>query len=219
MHTDSSILKGLQEQLVLPLYYHADPQVSIDILKALHAAGIRYVEYTDRGDAALDNFKAMRAVANELDGLYLGIGTIKAPAKATAYIDAGADFIIAPSVNTEVGAVCAAAGKLWIPGCMTPTEIATAENAGATMVKVFPGNLLGPSYITAIRDIFPKMKFLVTGGVEATADNLAGWFRSGVSGVGMGSKVLTKELIAEANYAALTQKVKEALELAKAAKA
>lgn len=218
MPTESNIFAGIAAQQVLPLYYHDDAQVSIDILKALYAAGIRYVEYTDRGGAALENFKAMRAVANELEGLFLGIGTIKNTAKAEAYIAAGADFIIAPSVNVEVGAVCTQAGKPWIPGCMTPTEIATAENAGATMVKIFPGSLLGPGYITAIKELFPRMRYLVTGGVEATADNLQSWFKAGVSGVGMGSKVLTKELIAAGDYPALTEKMKEALELAKAAK-
>ncbi|OLY92123.1 2-dehydro-3-deoxyphosphogluconate aldolase / (4S)-4-hydroxy-2-oxoglutarate aldolase [Cnuella takakiae] len=218
MPTESNIFAGIAAQQVLPLYYHDDAQVSIKILKALYAAGIHYVEYTDRGGAALENFKAMRAVANELEGLFLGIGTIKNIAKAEAYIAAGADFIIAPSVNVEVGAVCAQAGKPWIPGCMTPTEIATAENAGATMVKIFPGSLLGPGYITAIKELFPGMRYLVTGGVEATADNLKGWFNAGVTGVGMGSKVLTKELIAAGDYPALTEKMKKALELAKAAK-
>lgn len=211
MHPDNTVLEGICRQKLLPLYYHDDVEVSIALLKALYDAGIRYVEYTNRGNHALPNFEAMRKVAEGMADLCLGVGTIKKMESAHDFIAAGAHFIIAPSINAEVGQVCAQAGVPWIPGCMTPTEIAVAENAGATLVKIFPGSLLGPGYITAIRELFPGMRYLVTGGVDTTEANLTAWFRAGVSGVGMGSKVLTKELVDQRNFAAITQQVRAAL--------
>ncbi|GAA4321631.1 bifunctional 4-hydroxy-2-oxoglutarate aldolase/2-dehydro-3-deoxy-phosphogluconate aldolase [Flaviaesturariibacter amylovorans] len=195
MFTKQAHIDGLLEQKLLPLFYHDSADTSVLVLEALYGAGIRYVEYTNRGAAAPANFGVLRAAASHMPGLQLGIGTIKNPQQAEQYLAFGADFIICPSMNAEVAAVAAAAGRLWIPGCMTPTEIAAAENAGATLVKIFPGNILGPGFISAVKDLFPGMRFLVTGGVEAEAENLASWFRAGVSGVGMGSKLLTKALV------------------------
>ena len=160
--------KALLQQKILPLYYHDSADVSVEILKALYGGGIRILEYTNRGEAALENFILLRkAVDKTMPDLQLGIGTVKTKKQAGKFIDAGADFIVAPSINEEVGEAAAKEKLLWIPGCMTPTEIARAENAGADIVKIFPGNLLGPSYINSIRDLFPDLRFIVTGGVEA----------------------------------------------------
>ena len=214
MHKKQASIQSLLAQKLLPLYYHEDAGVSKDILHALYDAGIRILEYTNRGGAALENFRVLRAEATaHMPGLQLGIGTIKNSEQAGAYIGAGADFIVCPSVNIEVGEVVDRAGLLWVPGCMTPTEIATAENAGATIVKIFPGNILGPSYITSIKDLFPQLQFVVTGGVEAEAANLENWFRAGVVGVGMGSKLLTKKRIDEKDYKGLTEATVRALKL------
>lgn len=204
----------LLEQKLLPLYYHASYEKSLAILQALYEAGIRMVEYTNRGSSALENFQRLKRVAErEMPQLMLGIGTIKNEEAAVQYIDAGADFIIAPSINEAVGETVQGNGLLWIPGCMTPTEIAAAENAGASIVKIFPGNLLGPAYITAIKDLFPDLKFVVTGGVEAEADNLRSWFRAGVAGVGMGSKLISKEIIEQNDFERLKEATTNALRL------
>src|SRR5205085_7132898 len=128
---------------------------------------------------ALDNFYSLRKQADKKwPGLQLGIGTIKTKKQAKKFIEAGADFIICPTINEEVGEVVQDAKLLWIPGCMTATEIAVAESAGATLVKIFPGNILGPSYVSAIKDLFPDLLFMPTGGVEAEENNLKGWFKS-----------------------------------------
>ena len=172
------------------------------------------MEYKNRGEAALENFAVLRkAVDKEMPELQLGIGTIKTKKQARKYIEAGADFIVCPSINEEVGELVQDEKLLWIPGCMTPTEIATAENAGAEIVKIFPGNLLGPSYITSIKDLFPNLRFVVTGGVEAEAGNLREWFKSGVIGVGMGSKLVTKGIIESKNYQGLKQATAQALQM------
>lgn len=216
MHKKQQAVLVLLDQKLLPLYYHESEAVSIEILKALYDAGIRIVEYTNRGENALANFKALRKeVDKNMHGLLLGIGTIKNKKQAKKYIEAGADFVVAPSINEEVGEVVMKEELLWIPGCMTPTEIASAENAGAEIIKIFPGNLLGPSFITAIKDLFPALKFVVTGGVEAEEKNLKEWFTSGVVAVGMGSKLISKQMIEGKDYEGLKTAAVNALGLVK----
>ncbi|WP_121356431.1 bifunctional 4-hydroxy-2-oxoglutarate aldolase/2-dehydro-3-deoxy-phosphogluconate aldolase [Flavisolibacter nicotianae] len=216
MDKKQQALDLLFSQKILPLYYHDSAEVSTKILEALYDAGIRAVEYTNRGEAALDNFQQLRkAVDERMPGLLLGVGTIKTKKAAGDFVDAGADFVICPSLNTKVGKLVSKAGLLWVPGCMTATEIARAENAGATLVKIFPGNILGPSYITAIKDIFPGLRFVVTGGVEAEEMNLRSWFSVGVAGVGLGSKLISKELIERQDYEGLKEATQRALALVK----
>lgn len=206
--------KALLEQKFLPLYYHDSPEVSIEILKALYEGGVRILEYTNRGEAALDNFAVLRKTVDKtMPELQLGIGTIKTKKQARKYLEAGADFIVCPSINEEVGELVLEEKLLWIPGCMTPTEIATAENAGAAIVKIFPGNILGPSYITAIKDLFPGLRFVVTGGVESEENNLRGWFSAGVVGVGMGSKLISKEIVERKDYEGLRQLTQKTIQL------
>lgn len=216
MHKKEQPLQVLLEQKLLPLYYHESEEVSIAILKALYDAGVRIVEYTHRGENALENFKVLRKEADKsMAELLLGIGTVKGKKQAKKYMEAGADFIVAPSINEEVGELTLKANLLWIPGCMTPTEIAGAENAGAEIIKIFPGNLLGSSFVTAVKDLFPDLKFIVTGGVEAEENNLRDWFRSGVVGVGMGSKLISKQMIEGRDYKGLKAAAVNALRLVK----
>jgi 2-dehydro-3-deoxyphosphogluconate aldolase/(4S)-4-hydroxy-2-oxoglutarate aldolase len=208
------ILNRIIKQGVLPLYFHPDPAVSVGVLKALYAAGIRAVEYTNRGEAALENFEALKEVRdNELPELLLGIGTIKRKKEAKAFIKAGADYIISPGMIEEVAEAAIKEDILWIPGCMTPSEIIKAEETGAKFVKLFPGNLLGPGFVSAVRELFPEVLFMPTGGVEVNKDNLSAWFKSGVVAVGMGSKLITKEILENKDYAMLTTKTQEALAL------
>lgn len=218
MDKKEKAIQLLLEQRLLPLYYHESAEVSIEILQALYDAGVRILEYTNRGAAALANFKNLRkAVNKKMPGLLLGIGTIKSKKQAKKYIEAGADFIVCPSMNEGVAETVEDAKLLWIPGCMTPTEIAAAENAGAIIVKIFPGDILGPSYISAIKGLFPNLKFMPTGGVEAKANNLREWFKAGVVAVGMGSKLITKEIIDRRNYEGLKEATIKALQLVKEA--
>lgn len=208
------IIKKIAEQGMLPLYFHTDPTVSVEVLKALYAAGIRAVEYTNRGEAALENFKLMKETRDrELPELLLGIGTIKRKKDAKAFMKAGADFIIAPGMIEEVAEAVHKEEMLWIPGCMTPTEIIRAEEAGAKLVKLFPGNMLGPTFVSAIKELFPDLYFMPTGGVEVNKENLTAWFKSGVVAVGMGSKLITKEILEKKEYEQLINKTKEAITL------
>lgn len=214
MDKKSEILKLIPEQGVLPLFFYKDTQVSIEVLKALYSAGIRSVEYTNRGEAALTNFREMRKVCDtELKGMYLGVGTIKNAETARAFIEAGADYIISPGLVEDAIKVAEENGLLWVPGCMTPTEIIRAEQLGAKMVKLFPGNLLGPSFLSAIKELFPNLLFMPTGGVEVEKENLAGWFKAGVCAVGMGSKLITKSALENRDYEGIKTSTLKSLDL------
>ena len=210
----TEIVTTIREQGVLPLYFNQDKEVSLQVLRALYAAGIRTVEYTNRGEAALRNFKALRQVCDaELQGLHLGIGTIKSGDEAKAFIDAGADYLISPGVVKAAAKVADKAGLLYVPGCLTPTEMIRAEALGATLVKVFPGNILGPGYISSVKELFSGLQFMVTGGVEPEEANLRGWFGAGVVAVGMGSKLITKQVLEAGDYAKITSLTLESLQL------
>ena len=212
MEKKEELLQGIPNQGVLPLYFNKDAEVSLEVLRALYKAGIRMVEYTNRGEAALQNFKKMCEVRdNELKDLHLGIGTIKNAAMAETYIDAGADFIICPGLIEEVAAAADKHNMLWIPGCMTPSEIIRAENLGAKMIKLFPGNILGPEYMASIKALFPDLLFMPTGGVSLDKENIAAWFRAGVCAVGMGSNLVSKQLLEEKNYSQIQELTQQAI--------
>jgi 2-dehydro-3-deoxyphosphogluconate aldolase/(4S)-4-hydroxy-2-oxoglutarate aldolase len=213
MDKKAELLKLVPEQGILPLYFHKDPTVSIGLLKALYAAGIKTVEYTNRGEAALSNFREMKKVCeNELKGMYLGVGTIKNAESAKAFIDAGADYIISPGLVEDAAEVADQNNMLWVPGCMTPTEIIRAEKLGAKFVKLFPGNILGPSFLSGIKALFPDLLFMPTGGVDTSRENISGWFKAGVCAVGMGSNLVTKDIMENREYDLLTENTMKVLE-------
>jgi 2-dehydro-3-deoxyphosphogluconate aldolase/(4S)-4-hydroxy-2-oxoglutarate aldolase len=214
MNKKSEILQLIPEQGLLPLFFYKDADVSVEVLRALYEAGIRTVEYTNRGEAALKNFEKLRqACDGELEGMYLGVGTIKDAEAAKNFIDAGADYIISPGLVKDAIKVAEKHDVLWVPGCMTPTEIIRAEKLGAKTVKLFPGNLLGPSFLSAIKELFPGLLFMPTGGVEVEKENLSGWFKAGVCAVGMGSKLITKQSLENRDYAKITDLTRQAIEI------
>jgi 2-dehydro-3-deoxyphosphogluconate aldolase/(4S)-4-hydroxy-2-oxoglutarate aldolase len=199
---------------ILPLYYCHSKTVSIDVARVLYKAGVRVIEYTNRGVAALENFTAMKKVLREeLPLLHLGIGTVKSKEEAEAFVQAGADFIVAPIVNPEVAAVAAAAGLPWIPGCMTPTEIYQAQQLGAPVIKLFPANVLKPEFMQAIFTLFIGQKFIPTGGIDIDEQAIRDWLRSGVAAVGIGNKLVTNEVLAGGQYDLLYDKTVELLEM------
>lgn len=203
---------------LLPLFYHDDPITSYEIISALYKGGVRTIEYTNRGPHAIENFKYLKQrISETYPDILLGIGTIKNANEAKQFISLEADFIVSPTINPEVGLIAKDAGLLWIPGCMTSTEIDLAERSSASLIKIFPGNILGPAFISAVKELFPNIKFMPTGGVEPELNNLKDWFDSGVVAVGMGSKLISKSLVAEKNYYKITEDVIRAIKLIKTA--
>jgi 2-dehydro-3-deoxyphosphogluconate aldolase/(4S)-4-hydroxy-2-oxoglutarate aldolase len=167
----------------------------------------------------LENFKLLKkAQQDEMPELILGIGTIKTEAEAIYFINAGADFIVAPIVNPAVAKIAQDNGVLWCPGCMTPTEIFLAQQHGAGLIKLFPANILGHSFLSAIKELFPGQLFMPTGGVELNIENLSGWFKAGVCAVGLGSKLITKDILAKGLYEQLVNDTQQALNLVKASR-
>jgi 2-dehydro-3-deoxyphosphogluconate aldolase/(4S)-4-hydroxy-2-oxoglutarate aldolase len=202
------------QQGMLPLYFNADETVSVEILRAIYKAGVKAVEYTNRGEAALSNFKKLVEIRNaEMSGMLLGVGTIKNLEQAEAYIAAGTDFMVSPGYVKEVADKANSIGMFYAPGCMTPTEIIAAENNGIQFIKLFPGNMLGPDFLSSIKDIFPKLLFMPTGGVDTTKENIEGWFKAGVCAVGMGSKLISKKLMEAKNYEEIAQSTQSVLAL------
>jgi 2-dehydro-3-deoxyphosphogluconate aldolase/(4S)-4-hydroxy-2-oxoglutarate aldolase len=219
MSTIQKVTDAIIEQGILPLYYNADENVTIEVLRAIYKGGIKAVEYTSRGENALSNFTKMVAVRNaEMPEMLLGIGTIKNLKQAEEYYNVGADFFISPGFVPEVAAFLKSKEVLYSPGCMTPTEIIAAENAGVKFIKLFPGSNLGPEFLSAIRDIFPNLNFMPTGGVDTTKESISEWFAAGVSAVGMGSKLISKKLMAEKDYTTIETETKKVLELIKTIK-
>jgi len=214
MSKTQQIADAIIKQGMLPLYFNSSEEVSLDVLKAIYSAGVKAVEYTNRGDAALANFKKMVALRNaEMPGLLLGVGTIKNMQHATDYMAAGADFLVSPGFVPDVAAYCVSNDIFYAPGCMTPSEIIAAENSGIKFIKLFPGNMLGPEFLTTIKDIFPKLLFMPTGGVDTTKENIEGWFKAGVCAVGMGSKLISKKLMEAKDYGTMESETKKVLEL------
>jgi 2-dehydro-3-deoxyphosphogluconate aldolase / (4S)-4-hydroxy-2-oxoglutarate aldolase len=214
MDRKKKILDLVIEQGIVPLYFHPDAEVSAQILKALYNAGSRVVEYTNRGENAVNNFLQLRKVADkELPGLQLGAGTIKNKIEATEFINEGANFIVCPGVIEGVATLADNNDLLWIPGCLTPTEIILADDLGAQLVKLFPGSLLGPSYLAAVKEIFPDLLFMPAGGIETNEENLTGWFKSGASAVGLGTKLISKNLVETKDYQGMESLTRQTLQL------
>lgn len=217
--TQDQVIPAITGQGMLPLYYNADETVTIEVLRAVYRAGVKAIEYTNRGDAALANFKKMVEIRDkEMKGLMLGVGTIKSLDHAKSYVAAGADFMVSPGFVPEVASYAAKENMFYAPGCMTPGEIIAAENAGIKFIKLFPGNMLGPEFVTSIKDIFPKLLFMPTGGVDTTKENIEGWFKAGVCAVGMGSKLISKKLMEQKDYAAIEQSTKDVFAIINAIK-
>lgn len=208
------ISDAIIQQGMLPLYFNADETVSVEVLRAIYKAGVKAVEYTNRGEAALKNFTKMVGVRNEeMPDLLLGVGTIKSLQQANDYMRVGADFLVSPGFVKEVAEYAVGNDIFYAPGCMTPSEIIAAENAGIKFIKLFPGNMLGPEFLSGIKDIFPKLLFMPTGGVDTTKENIEGWFKAGVCAVGMGSKLISKKLMESKDYATIELETKNVLAL------
>jgi 2-dehydro-3-deoxyphosphogluconate aldolase/(4S)-4-hydroxy-2-oxoglutarate aldolase len=208
------VTDAIVQQGILPLYFNPDETVSVEVLRSIYKAGIKAVEYTNRGEAALKNFTKMVEVRNaEMPGLLMGVGTIKNLKQAEDYMRAGADFLVSPGFVKEVADYAIGKDIFYAPGCMTPSEIIAAENAGVKFIKLFPGNLLGTDFLTTIKDIFPKLLFMPTGGVDTTKENIEGWYKAGVCAVGMGSKLISKKLMEAKDYATIESETKKVLEL------
>ena len=174
------------------------------------------MEFTARGDFAHEVFGELTKYAiKELPGMIMGVGSVTDAAAASLYMSLGANFIVTPVLREDIALVCNRRKVLWSPGCGSLTEIARAEELGCEIVKLFPGDIYGPEFVKGVKGPQPWTSIMPTGGVSPTKENLSGWFSAGVTCVGMGSQLISKEILAAKDYEKLKSEVKAALALIK----
>ena len=209
------IIEAMKGAGIVPLFTHDNPDDAQQVLEAAYRGGIRVFEFTNRRSNSFEVFAHLLEVAKKYPDLMLGIGTIMDGATTKRFIDAGADFIISPILKLEMAKVCHEYSVPWIPGCATLTEIVTAKDNGAEIIKLFPASILGPGFVSSIMPVVPGLQLMITGGVEPTEKSLTSWFKAGATCVGMGSQLFTKEILAQKDWPLLQQKVAECLSIAK----
>ena len=194
---------------IIPVFNHEDKHVTENVLSACYKSGMRAFEFTNRGTHSVDVFKYIISNRFKFPDMSIGIGSIMNTAQAQEYVKIGADFVVAPYLDLWVGSYCIKAGKPWIPGCGTLTEIISAQKAGADLIKLFPGGVLGPEFVKSVLGPCPDLKLMPTGGVAPTKVNLESWFNAGVFSIGMGSKLFDKEVIKPENQDVLINKISQ----------
>ena len=201
---------------MVPLFYHSDIEIAKKILKACYEGGARLLEFTSRGDFAHQIFDELnKYVLTELPDMIMGVGSVTDSPAASLYMQLGANFIVTPVLREDIAVVCNRRKVLWSAGCGSLTEITRAEELGGEIVKLFPGSTYGPDFVRAIKGPQPWTSIMPTGGVSTEEDNLRGWFDAGVPCVGMGSKLISNEILANEDFEVLKTKVAETLKLIK----
>ncbi len=198
---------------MVPLFYHDQPEVAQEIVKAISAGGARVLEFTNRGEKALTVFSHLNNfIEHEKLAIILGVGSVIDAPTAALYIAHGANFIVGPLFNPEVARLVNRRKIAYLPGCGTVAEISTAEEAGVEIVKVFPGETVGgPAFITAVLGPMPWTRLMPTGGVEATRESVQSWIKAGACCVGLGSNLVRKEWVANGNYQAIQETTRNIL--------
>ena len=197
---------------IVPVFYHSNPEIAKQVVKACYDGGVRAFEFTNRGDFAHEVFaEVVKYAAKECPELAVGVGSVFDPATAALYLQLGACFVVGPLFNPEVARVCNRRSVPYTPGCGTVSEVGAAQECGCDLCKVFPGDVLGPKFVKGLTAPMPWSKLMVTGGVEPTRENISAWFAAGVYCVGMGSKLFPKDKIAAADWQYISDKCAEAI--------
>lgn len=192
---------------LVPVFYNSNPEVCLQVFHASYAAGIRAFELTNRGSNALATFKLLQNDIKNFPGYILGAGTVFKDADAEAFIEAGASFIVSPCFIETVADVCYQNKIPYMPGCMTIKEVFYATEAGCEVIKVFPGEVLGTSFVKAVKSVLPKVKLMITGGVSPKRESIQSWFEAGASAVGLGSQLFKSEILEKGNFKAIEEAI------------
>ncbi len=208
------VLQKVAEQGMMPLFYNPDVELGKQVIAACYEGGARLLEFTNRGDFAHEVFGELNKFCRkELPEMIMGVGSINDAGTASLFMQLGANFIVSASLREDIAKVCNRRKVPYMPGCGTLTEIGKAEELGCDIVKLFPGSVYGPGFIKAIKGPQPWTNIMPTGGVAPTEENLKGWFGAGAICVGMGSKLISKQIIKDKDFKALTTKTKAALQV------
>lgn len=207
------VLNTVVDLGLVPVFYHADLDVARQIVATCRAGGARVVEFTNRGDFAFQIFAQLaQDIAKSHLDVILGIGTIVDAPTAALYLSAGANFVVGPILNPEVAKLCNRRKVAYMPGCGSATEISQAEELGVEIVKVFPGAQVGgPGFVKAVLAPSPWTRIMPTGGVDASEESIRAWFEAGAACVGIGSKLIAKDLVAAGDFDAISTKVTQVL--------
>jgi 2-dehydro-3-deoxyphosphogluconate aldolase/(4S)-4-hydroxy-2-oxoglutarate aldolase len=209
------VLNTMVETGMVPVFYDARIEVAREVAAACLKGGCPLLEFTNRGDHAWEVFSELeRYCAREIPELVLGVGSVVDPGTAAMYINCGANFVVGPLLNAEVARACNRRKIPYSPGCGSVSEISQAEELGCEIIKIFPGKEVGgPSFVKSVKGPCPWVSIMPTGGVEPTEASLKAWFDAGVACVGMGSNLLTKELLKAGDYAGIAAQVRSTMEL------
>lgn len=207
----SQIISSLKATGVCPMFYHGDVEVARNIVDVSYAGGVRSIEFTNRGPNAFEVFKNILKYSEKYDGLSIGIGTILDAKTTEKFIKAGAHFIVSPILRPEMADVCKKHDRLWIPGAATITELVNAKLLGADIIKIFPASVLGPAFVSSVLPVVPDLQLMATGGIEPTYKSLSEWFNAGIVCAGLGSQLITKDILAKKDWHTLKHKVNDAV--------
>ncbi len=205
----------MRESGAIPLYYNPDLEVMKDVISACYRGGMTIFEFTNRGDLAHELFaELVKWSREEMPDLILGVGTVVDAGTCSLYIQLGAKFIVSPLLNEEMARVCNRRKILWMPGCATASEINKAEELGAEVVKLFPGPTVGGAkFMKAYLGPCPWSNIMPSGGVSPTRENLTEWFEAGAFCVGMGSQLISSEIINKKDYKKLEELSRLAMDI------
>ena len=211
--TRLQVIDQMKKTGLVPLFYHKDVSVAKKVLQACYEGGARLLEFTHRGDFAQEVFRELILFVNDtLPEMILGVGSVTDAAAASNYMMIGANFVVTPVFREDIAIVCNRRKVLWSPGCGTLTEIAIAEERGAEIVKLFPGNIYGPEFVKAIKGPQPWTSIMPTGGVNTSKENLKSWFDAGVTCVGLGSQLISNQVIEQRDFEGLKVTVSQVLQ-------
>lgn len=211
------VLNKMTEVGVIPVFYNGDPDTVLNIARACRKGGAVCIEFTNRGDHAFEIFSQVeRSIAKEDPEAILGVGSIVDPGTASLYINAGAAFVVGPVLNADVARACNRRKIAYSPGCGSATEVSAAEELGCEVIKIFPGGQVGgPAFVKAIKGPMPWTSIMPTGGVEATEESISAWIKAGCVCLGMGSNLITKDLVAAKDWDGIAKNVANAIALVK----
>ena len=215
-----SVLSAMIDQGGIPVFYHPDVEVCSKVIQACANGGAKCVEFTNRGDFAAHVFlDVARHFAKADPSVIMGVGSIVDAPTAGLYIANGANFVVGPLLNAEVGRLCNRRMIAYSPGCGSATEIGEAQELGCEIVKMFPGSSVGgPEFVKNVLGPMPWTKIMPTGGVEATEASLKAWFGAGIVACGIGSNLVTKALLDAQDYAGIEARVRDTVQMIKTIK-
>lgn len=199
---------------MVPLFYHPDIELGKKAIAACYRGGARLLEFTNRGDFAHEVFGELnKFCARELPEMIMGAGSVADAGTAALYLQLGANFVVTPVLREDIALACNRRKVLWSPGCGSLSEIARAEELGCEIVKLFPGGTYGPGFVKDIKGPQPWTSIMPTGGVSPTMESLKAWFDAGATCVGMGSKLISEDILQSGDFETLEKRTREALEI------